>query len=123
MIAGLSTDIRPLIGEAVARGGNIRVGLDDAPFRSPMSNLEWVEAGTRLGSRRATGARVDCRRRLTTYFCLLRTGCPQSGSPAALFAHAVQAVLLFFYPVTAQRDPRLADSGPVLIDASAVDDR
>lgn len=90
-----STGIRPLIGEALARGGNIPVGLDDAPFRSPMSNLDWVEAavrtvrdhgsGTRLGSRGGTGARVDRRRCLTTYFCLLRTGCPQSGSPAALF--------------------------------------
>ncbi len=30
MIAGLGADIRPLIGEAVARGGHVRVGLEDA---------------------------------------------------------------------------------------------
>jgi uncharacterized protein (DUF849 family) len=81
MIAGLSTDIRPLIGEAVARGDNIRVGLDDAPFRSPMSNLDWVEAAVRTvrdhGAEpaSATGARVDPRRVpdyiLLPFFCLL----------------------------------------------------
>jgi uncharacterized protein (DUF849 family) len=31
MIAGVCADLRPLIGETVARGGHIRVGLEDAP--------------------------------------------------------------------------------------------
>lgn len=48
MIAGLRVDIRPLIGEAVARGGHVRVGLEDAPLGSPMSNLAWVEDAVRL---------------------------------------------------------------------------
>jgi uncharacterized protein (DUF849 family) len=48
MIAGLSVDIRPLIGEAVARGGHVRVGLEDAPLGTPMGNLEWVEEAVRI---------------------------------------------------------------------------
>src|SRR6185369_12613706 len=32
MIAGLGVDIRPLIDDAVARGGHVRVGLEDAPL-------------------------------------------------------------------------------------------
>ena len=43
MIAGLGVDIRPLIPEAVRRGGHIRVGLEDAPFGSDMTNRSWVE--------------------------------------------------------------------------------
>jgi uncharacterized protein (DUF849 family) len=48
MIAGLSADVRPLIGETVARGGHLRVGLEDAPLGSSMSNLEWVEDAVRI---------------------------------------------------------------------------
>ncbi|MCX7362414.1 MAG: 3-keto-5-aminohexanoate cleavage protein [Alphaproteobacteria bacterium] len=48
MIAGLGADIRPLIGETVARGGHVRVGLEDAPLGTKMSNLGWVEAAVRL---------------------------------------------------------------------------
>jgi hypothetical protein len=90
MIAGLSTDIRPLIGEAVARGDNIRVGLDDAPFRSPMSNLDWVEAAVRTV--RDHGCRNPPRRRalasipagcLTTYFCLSFAFCEPAARRAA----------------------------------------
>jgi len=43
MVAGLAVDIRPLIEPALARGGHIRVGLEDAPLGSSWSNLEWVE--------------------------------------------------------------------------------
>ena len=48
MIAGLGVDILPLIPEALARGGMIRVGLEDAPLGSEMSNVEWVRAARRL---------------------------------------------------------------------------
>lgn len=68
MIAGLSADVRPLIGETVARGGHLRVGLEDAPLGSTMSNLAWVEAAVRLvreaGAEPATGA--DVRQTLAT---------------------------------------------------------
>ncbi|UYV38631.1 3-keto-5-aminohexanoate cleavage protein [Rhodobacteraceae bacterium D3-12] len=47
MVAGLQVDIRPLIGAAVARGGHVRVGLEDAPFGSAMSNMEWTETAVR----------------------------------------------------------------------------
>lgn len=47
MIAGLGVDIVPLIGEVVARGGHVRVGLEDAPFGSQISNISWVEIARR----------------------------------------------------------------------------
>lgn len=43
MIAGLGVDIRPLIGEAVQHGGHVRVGLEDAPFGTAMTNRALVE--------------------------------------------------------------------------------
>jgi len=48
MIAGLGVDVRPLIGEAVARGGHVRVGLEDAPFGSRQSNVAWVNEAVSL---------------------------------------------------------------------------
>ena len=48
MIAGIGADIRLLIGETVARGGHIRVGLEDAPLGTPASNLALVEEVVRL---------------------------------------------------------------------------
>ncbi len=48
MIAGFSADVRPLIGETVARGGHVRVGLEDAPLGSTRANLAWVEDAVRL---------------------------------------------------------------------------
>lgn len=42
MVAGLGIDIRPLLPHAIRRGGHIRVGLEDAPFGSDRSNVEWV---------------------------------------------------------------------------------
>jgi uncharacterized protein (DUF849 family) len=47
MIAGLAVDVRPLIGETVARGGHVRVGLEDAPLGTTMTNLAWVEDAVR----------------------------------------------------------------------------
>jgi 3-keto-5-aminohexanoate cleavage enzyme len=62
MIAGLAVDVRPLIEAAVARGGHVRVGLEDAPFGSRVRNVRWVEAGERAisdaGGRVATAAEV-----------------------------------------------------------------
>ena len=48
MVAGLGVDIRPLIGEAVARGGHIRVGLEDAPLGTMTSNLALLEEAVRM---------------------------------------------------------------------------
>jgi uncharacterized protein (DUF849 family) len=42
MVAGLAVDILPLAGTAAARGGHVRVGLEDAPLGSGRSNLDWV---------------------------------------------------------------------------------
>jgi 3-keto-5-aminohexanoate cleavage enzyme len=54
MIAGLGVDIRPLIPEVVRRAGHVRVGLEDAPFGSTITNRAWVEEAVRLI--RAAGA-------------------------------------------------------------------
>ena len=43
MIAGLDVDVLPIAAEAVARGGHLRVGLEDAPFGSTLDNLAWVQ--------------------------------------------------------------------------------
>jgi uncharacterized protein (DUF849 family) len=48
MIAGISADIRPLIDETIARGGHIRVGLEDAPLGTVESNLALVEEAVRM---------------------------------------------------------------------------
>jgi uncharacterized protein (DUF849 family) len=68
MIAGLSVDVRPLIGETVARGGHVRVGLEDAPLGTAMSNLALVEEAVRIvgesGGEPASGA--DVRQSLAT---------------------------------------------------------
>lgn len=62
MVAGLGVDIRPLIGATVARGGHVRVGLEDAPWGSEMTNRAWVEAAARAvreaGGEPATPAQV-----------------------------------------------------------------
>ncbi len=47
MVAGLGVDIRPLISEAVAHGGHVRVGLEDAPLGTGFGNLELVEDAVR----------------------------------------------------------------------------
>ena len=48
MIAGVCADIGGLIGETVARGGHIRVGLEDAPLGTSASNLALVEEAVRM---------------------------------------------------------------------------
>jgi 3-keto-5-aminohexanoate cleavage enzyme len=48
MIAGLGVDIRPLIAQAIRRGGHVRVGLEDAPFGCAMSNVALLEEAVRL---------------------------------------------------------------------------
>ena len=62
MIAGLAADVRPLIGETVEKGGHVRVGLEDAPLGTTLSNLALVEDAVRLvrgaGGEPATGAEV-----------------------------------------------------------------
>ncbi|WP_018262000.1 3-keto-5-aminohexanoate cleavage protein [Methylobacterium sp. WSM2598] len=62
MVAGLGVDVRPLAAEAVARGGHVRVGLEDAPFGTETGNPALVEemAGlvARAGGRPATAAEV-----------------------------------------------------------------
>ena len=62
MVAGLAVDVRPLIAETVTTGGHVRVGLEDAPLGSPMSNLQWVEEAVRLvrgaGGEPASGPEV-----------------------------------------------------------------
>jgi 3-keto-5-aminohexanoate cleavage enzyme len=60
MVAGLGVDISPLIGEAVARGGHLRVGLEDARLGTSTGNLALVEAAVRtvreLGAEPASAA-------------------------------------------------------------------
>jgi 3-keto-5-aminohexanoate cleavage enzyme len=48
MIAGLGADIRPLIGEAAARRGHVRVGLEDARLGTTIGSLALVEAAVRI---------------------------------------------------------------------------
>jgi 3-keto-5-aminohexanoate cleavage enzyme len=47
MVAGLGVEIGPLVPLAVARGGHVRVGLEDAPFGTTTGNLARVEAAIR----------------------------------------------------------------------------
>lgn len=43
MTSGLGVDITPLIPLTVARGGHLRVGLEDAPLGDSRRNVQWVE--------------------------------------------------------------------------------
>ena len=66
MVAGLMVDTLPLAGTAAARGGHVRVGLEDAPHGSDRSNLEWVR-GARLaieGAGRELASAAEVRRAL-----------------------------------------------------------
>jgi uncharacterized protein (DUF849 family) len=62
MVGGLSVDVLPLIPRIVAEGGHVRVGLEDAPWGSQRSNVDWVrEAARRIdnaGGQLATPADV-----------------------------------------------------------------
>ncbi len=44
MLAGLGTQIDPLIEAVVQRGGHLRVGLEDVPFGHGVGNLDQVRA-------------------------------------------------------------------------------
>jgi 3-keto-5-aminohexanoate cleavage enzyme len=48
MIAAVNADLRPLFAETIARGGHIRVGLEDAPLGTRTSNLALVEEAVRI---------------------------------------------------------------------------
>src|SRR5689334_7830817 len=48
MVAGLGVDIRPLIAPAIARGGHIRVGLEDRPWGVRETNRGLVEEAVKL---------------------------------------------------------------------------
>ncbi len=62
MVAGLGADTLPLVPRAVAEGGHVRVGLEDAPFGCAKTNLQWVEAAAQAigacGGELATPAQV-----------------------------------------------------------------
>jgi len=62
IVAGLGVDVLPLIPAAVAMGGHVRVGLEDAPYQSSRSNLELVEEAVnairKAGGEPATAADV-----------------------------------------------------------------
>ena len=62
MIGGLGVDNLPLIPAAVAAGGHVRVGLEDAPLACERSNVEWVESAVaaieRAGGTPASAAEV-----------------------------------------------------------------
>jgi uncharacterized protein (DUF849 family) len=62
MMAGLAVDVLPLIPIAVALGGGVRVGLEDAPFGAAPSNLDLVRAAVnaiqKAGSEPASAAEV-----------------------------------------------------------------
>ncbi len=80
MVAGLGLDIRPLIAPAVARGGHVRVGLEDRPWGARETNRGargrsretrargWRRAGDR---RRGAGSLHGCGRGAATRQCLL----------------------------------------------------
>ena len=62
MVGGLGVDVLPLVPHAVAAGGHVRVGLEDAPFGSARSNLDWVETAAKAiegaGGRVATAGEI-----------------------------------------------------------------
>lgn len=62
MVSGLGVDITPLISDTVARGGHIRVGLEDALLGSTATNRHLVEDAVRRvraeGAEPATAADV-----------------------------------------------------------------
>ena len=62
IVAGLGVDILPLVPAAVARGGHVRVGLEDAPWGSALSNVQWVDRAVKsvrdAGGEPASAAQV-----------------------------------------------------------------
>ena len=82
MVAGLAVDIRPLIPAAVARGGHVRVGLEDAPLGTELTNVQWVEqaaaaieqAGGQVATRRRGAPATSAVSRLTASDAAARRG-------------------------------------------------
>lgn len=62
MVAGLGVEIEPLIDVAVAHGGHVRVGLEDAPMGHELGNVALAERARRrieaCGARLANAAEV-----------------------------------------------------------------
>jgi len=62
MVSGLGVDVTPLIPLTVARGGHVRVGLEDAPLGTRRRNVDWVKHAARAiasaGGRVATVAEM-----------------------------------------------------------------
>jgi len=62
MVAGLGVDIQPLIPRAVAEGGHVRIGLEDASLGCEKSNVELTREAAELieacGGKLATAAEV-----------------------------------------------------------------
>ncbi len=48
MVAGLGVDILPLVPRALAEGGHVRVGLEDASFGCAKTNVQLVEDAVRV---------------------------------------------------------------------------
>jgi 3-keto-5-aminohexanoate cleavage enzyme len=48
MVAGLGVDVEPLIPETLARGGHLRIGLEDAHLHDGRSNAQILERALRL---------------------------------------------------------------------------
>ena len=48
MVAGLQVDVIPLIARAVAEGGHVRVGLEDAVHGCELSNVQLVEQAAKI---------------------------------------------------------------------------
>jgi uncharacterized protein (DUF849 family) len=62
MLAGYAFDPTPMIPPAVNVGGHVRVGLEDAPFGTERSNVQWVKDAARqilrCGRELATAAQI-----------------------------------------------------------------
>ena len=48
MIAGLGVDIQPIIPHALKNYGHIRIGLEDAPWGSTLSNINWTRIAHKM---------------------------------------------------------------------------
>jgi uncharacterized protein (DUF849 family) len=66
MVAGLGVDIRPLIQVAAQSGGNVRVGLEDAPLGTKRTNVAQVQEARHgiEGAGAAVATTSDVRRML-----------------------------------------------------------
>lgn len=79
MVAGLGVDILPLLPAAVEQGGHVRVGLEDAPWGSALTNLRWVEEAVRLV--RQAGHEPAAAAEIRTTLHAMRGSAPGGASP------------------------------------------